>query len=328
MAPKKKVVEPEVPEIPEEPPEEEDLVEHVPSEKSRILEDLDWKVVTMPASGKRYYYSQSRHEARIRPPYHHILGLEESEYRSLQKADLWKAFFARRSEFKKEFENGALSEELKDPADQHDWALVMEAFNVLSDNEARAAYEEENLATHAKEQLVGLRVQHEVRVRREPLDALQAAEGFLSGSPSLAEDVRVSAEKRNILRLAKAGHREDVTEELRGKIKQVFASIVQKCTRVAMLDSILREVSLVDLNMLIDVAQQLVKLLPTDADGKKAFVRSGGLFGVLEFMERAEAEFPDLASAFHELLALYPADCAEHLPADPEAVLRAMEEAG
>lgn len=325
MAPKKKVVEPEVPEIPEEPPEQEDLPEHPPPNPSRILDSLGWQVVTMPASGQRFYYSPTRHETRLRPPYHQVLGLDESEYRTLQKADLWKAFFARRAEYKKEFENGALSEELKNPDDGHDWGLVMEAFNVLNDNEARAEYEEENLATHAKEQLVGLRVQYEVRVRREPLDALKAAEDFAGAAPALAEDVRFAAEAKNLRRLSEALQRQDVTSDLRAKVKQVFATIVQKCTRLTMLDIVLQELP-IDLNMLVDVAQQLAKVLPEDAAGKKAFVRSGGLKRIVEVQAEA-SEVPDLAAAVGEVIAAYPADAAEHLPHDPEAIIKALEEA-
>lgn len=332
MPPKKKNAEPEVPEIPEEPPEEEDLAEYAPPEPSRILQDLGWEVVTMPASGKRFYYSPTRHETRLRPPYHQILGLPESEYRTLEKADLWTAFFARRAEFKKELENGALSEELKNPDDKYDWDLVMEAFNVLNCNEARAEYIEQNLATHAKEQLVGLRVEHEVRVRREPYDALKAAEAFAEASPNLTEDVRASSENKNLRRLFQALRREDVPGDLKERAKQVFGTIVQKCTRLNMLDFVLRELAL-DLPMLVDVAQQLAKVLPQDEDGKKNFVRSGGLQRLCDvqasLVQEAEAQktdLPELSSSIGEILAIYPSDCLEARPLDAEAVLRAMQE--
>ena len=31
----------------------------------------------MPALGQQYFYSKSRRQARVQPPYHSILGLED-----------------------------------------------------------------------------------------------------------------------------------------------------------------------------------------------------------------------------------------------------------
>merc|ERR1711957_1061676 len=82
------------------------------------------------------------------------------------KDDIWKAFFVRKQQFKRE-EEGALTEELKDPEMDVDWALIMEAFSVLTNPEARAEYEQRNLMSHAKLQLTGLRISHESRKREE-----------------------------------------------------------------------------------------------------------------------------------------------------------------
>ena len=34
----------------------------------------------MPALGQQYFYSKSRRQARVQPPYHSILGLEDLEH--------------------------------------------------------------------------------------------------------------------------------------------------------------------------------------------------------------------------------------------------------
>merc|ERR1719335_56724 len=128
----------------------------------------------MSTSGNKYYYSEARREARVQPPYFTVLDLEESNFRNFTKDDIWKAFFARKQEFKKE-EMGALTEELKDPEMDVDWALIMEAFSVLTNAEARAEYEQRNLMQHAQLQLTGLRVSHENRMRQEAQKAAAAA---------------------------------------------------------------------------------------------------------------------------------------------------------
>merc|ERR1719198_2837973 len=109
----------------------------------------------MSTSGNKYYYSEARREARVQPPYFTVLNLEESNFRNFTKDDIWKAFFIRKQEYKRE-EEGALTEDLRDPEMDIDWALVMEAFNVLTYAEARAEYEQRNLMPHAQLQLAGL----------------------------------------------------------------------------------------------------------------------------------------------------------------------------
>eukprot|EP00930_Biecheleria_cincta_P071202 TRINITY_DN58721_c0_g1_i1.p1 TRINITY_DN58721_c0_g1~~TRINITY_DN58721_c0_g1_i1.p1 ORF type:complete len:205 (+),score=57.89 TRINITY_DN58721_c0_g1_i1:44-616(+) len=166
------------PEPVEDPPEDEEreAAPPLPPEAaSAILKALDWEVFVMPATRRRYFYSKTRREARVQPPYHSVLGLEESRFRSLTKDEMWKAFFAQRERYKRHEANGALSEELQRPEDQVDWNLIMEAFNVLSDQAARAEYEERNLAPHARLQLVGLRVMHEAEVREQEAAAAKAA---------------------------------------------------------------------------------------------------------------------------------------------------------
>eukprot|EP00434_Breviolum_minutum_P010638 symbB.v1.2.009384.t1/scaffold595.1/size183375/6 len=69
------------PETVEDPPEEEEreVAPELPSEAaSSILKELDWEVCMMPALGQRYFYSKSRRQARVQPPYHSILGLQEA----------------------------------------------------------------------------------------------------------------------------------------------------------------------------------------------------------------------------------------------------------
>merc|ERR1712125_223935 len=81
-------------------------------------------------------------------------------------------------------------EDLKDAEAERDWRLIMEAFNVLVDPEARAEYEERNLSARAKTQLVGLRVQHEIETSRAEAKAAAAAEvalAALEGTPVRAE---------------------------------------------------------------------------------------------------------------------------------------------
>merc|ERR1719389_104524 len=128
----------------------------------------------MSTSGNKYYYSEARREARVQPPYFTVLDLEETNFRNFTKDDIWKAFFVRKQQFKRE-EQGALTEELKDPEMDVDWALIMEAFNVLTNAEARAEYEQRNLMPHAQVQLTGLRVSHESRKREEAQKAAEAA---------------------------------------------------------------------------------------------------------------------------------------------------------
>merc|ERR1719456_499684 len=128
----------------------------------------------MPTSGNKYYYSEARREARVQPPYYTVLNLEETNFRNFTKDDIWKAFFVRKQQFKRE-EQGALTEELKDPDMDVDWALIMEAFSVLTNPEARAEYEQRNLMPHSQLQLTGLRVSHESRNRDEAQKAAAAA---------------------------------------------------------------------------------------------------------------------------------------------------------
>merc|ERR1711904_295115 len=101
-------------------------------------------------------------------------NLDESNFRAFTKEDIWKAFFARKQEYKTE-DRGALTEELRDPEADVDWALIMEAFSVLTNPEARAEYEQRNLMPHAQLQLTGLRVAHESKKREEAEKAAAAA---------------------------------------------------------------------------------------------------------------------------------------------------------
>merc|ERR1712008_287722 len=119
-------------------------------------------------------------EVRVQPPYFSVLGLEEKHFRTLTKEDIWKAFFSRRVQYKKS-DGNCLLEELIDPDSAADWALVMEAFKVLSDPGSRAQYEMRNLMPHAQQQLRGLRVAHEAREReRTKAEAEARAQGYAS----------------------------------------------------------------------------------------------------------------------------------------------------
>mmetsp|Transcript_31193 Transcript_31193/g.43616 ORF Transcript_31193/g.43616 Transcript_31193/m.43616 type:complete len:184 (-) Transcript_31193:168-719(-) len=168
MGKKGQAAAPEAVEDPTDDEEEREVDAPLPPEAaSKILESLDWQVCVMPSTRQRYFYSKTRRQARVQPPYHSILGLEEANFRNLTKDDLWKAFFEKRVQYKRREANGSLSEELENSSDQVDWDLVMEAFHVLSGHEARSAYEQGNLANHAQRQLLGLRVMHEARVQEE-----------------------------------------------------------------------------------------------------------------------------------------------------------------
>merc|ERR1719487_779376 len=143
----------------------------------------------MSTSGNKYYYSEARREARVQPPYYTVLNLEETNFRNFTKDDIWKAFFVRKQEFKKE-EEGALTEELKDPEMDVDWALIMQAFECLTNAEARAEYEQRNLMPHAQSQLTGLRVSHESRKRDE---AQKAAAAAAAAEKAAAEEAAAAA---------------------------------------------------------------------------------------------------------------------------------------
>ncbi|CAE8651399.1 unnamed protein product, partial [Polarella glacialis] len=110
----------------------------------------------------------------------------ESQFRGLTKDALWKAFFAKRVYYKKAEPNGTLSEELKRSEDQVEWDLIMEAFRVLSDEEARYEYEERNLAPHARLQLVGLRVMHESHLQDEVERSAKAAQAAAAAAAASA----------------------------------------------------------------------------------------------------------------------------------------------
>mmetsp|Transcript_99684 Transcript_99684/g.157784 ORF Transcript_99684/g.157784 Transcript_99684/m.157784 type:complete len:196 (+) Transcript_99684:112-699(+) len=155
------------------PPEPEPQEMAPPPKPSRILQHFGWETCQMETSGNKYYYSAVRREARVQPPYFTILNLDESNFCTFTKEDIWKAFFARKQEYKQE-DLGALTEELKDPDADVDWALIMEAFSVLTNPEARAEYEQRNLMPHAQLQLTGLRVACESRKREEARQAALA----------------------------------------------------------------------------------------------------------------------------------------------------------
>merc|ERR1711865_1061673 len=114
-----------------------------------------------------------------------------AQFRNFTKEDIWQAFFARKQQFKME-EMGALTEELKDPEMDIDWALIMEAFSVLTNPEARAEYEQRNLMPHAQLQLTGLRVSHENRMREESQKAAAIA-AKAAADEAAAADAAVAA---------------------------------------------------------------------------------------------------------------------------------------
>merc|ERR1719272_2708221 len=147
----------------------------------------------MPTSGNKYYYSEARREARVQPPYFTVLNLEETNFRNFTKDDIWKAFFVRKQEFKIASEEGALTEELKDPEMDVDWALIMEAFSVLTNAEARCEYEQRNLMPHAQTQLTGLRVSHENRMREEAKAAAAVAATAAAAEKAAAEEAAAAA---------------------------------------------------------------------------------------------------------------------------------------
>merc|ERR1719335_475818 len=112
-APKQEEALPPV-EVDPEVKEEEPAELEPPPLPSVILEQSGWEVCKMPTSGKSYYYSGARREARVQPPYYTILNLDETRFREFTKDDIWKAFFKRKTEYKVE-DQGALSEDLIDP---------------------------------------------------------------------------------------------------------------------------------------------------------------------------------------------------------------------
>mmetsp|Transcript_7841 Transcript_7841/g.17089 ORF Transcript_7841/g.17089 Transcript_7841/m.17089 type:complete len:190 (+) Transcript_7841:268-837(+) len=158
------------PVILEEIPEPEGLVnppDPPPEAASKILAELGWTVHLMPSTFRKYFYSVKRGEVRLQAPYFQVLGLPETGFKTITKEDIWKAFFQKRCEYRKVDEFGAIVEELKNPDDRIDWDLVMEAYQVLTDQVRRAEYESESLLPHARRQLAGLQVMHEARVREE-----------------------------------------------------------------------------------------------------------------------------------------------------------------
>mmetsp|Transcript_57910 Transcript_57910/g.147026 ORF Transcript_57910/g.147026 Transcript_57910/m.147026 type:complete len:197 (+) Transcript_57910:83-673(+) len=138
-----------------------------PEVASAILKDLGWEVFQMPVTYRKYFFSTQRREARVQAPYFEVLGLPETDFRTITKDGIWKAFFQRRATYKQADQEGSLTEELKDEGDRVDWDLIMEAYQVLADQEARAEYEARNLLPQARHQLIGLQVMHEAQVREE-----------------------------------------------------------------------------------------------------------------------------------------------------------------
>eukprot|EP00746_Dinoflagellata_sp_MGD_P165526 gnl/MRDRNA2_/MRDRNA2_94851_c0_seq1.p1 gnl/MRDRNA2_/MRDRNA2_94851_c0~~gnl/MRDRNA2_/MRDRNA2_94851_c0_seq1.p1 ORF type:complete len:156 (+),score=54.91 gnl/MRDRNA2_/MRDRNA2_94851_c0_seq1:139-606(+) len=120
-----------------------------------ILQNLGWVVGKHPNCNLTYYYNGAKRKVQVAPPYFAILGLDELNYGSIAKQDIWSYFFQRKMEYKQE-----LSEELKDPSTKEDWDLIMEAFKVLVDPISRATYEQQNLVPSAQAQLGGMRVMH------------------------------------------------------------------------------------------------------------------------------------------------------------------------
>merc|ERR1719321_13039 len=144
-----------------------------------ILEKLGWVEGKNPHSNLTYYFNAGKRKVQVAPPYFAILGLDESNYGTITKQNIWAFFFQRKMEYKQE-----LSEELKDPSQKEDWDLIMEAFQVLVDPVARATYEQQNLVPSAQAQLGGMRVLHrkfyispaEAAAREEEERARQQAE--------------------------------------------------------------------------------------------------------------------------------------------------------
>jgi len=120
-----------------------------------ILQDLGWVVGKHPHANLTYFYNGGKRKIQVAPPYFAILGLDEANYGSITKQDIWAYFFQRKMEYKQE-----LSEELKDPSQKEDWDLIMEAFKVLVDPILRATYEQQNLVPSKQAQLGGMRVIH------------------------------------------------------------------------------------------------------------------------------------------------------------------------
>eukprot|EP00439_Symbiodinium_sp_Y106_P018495 s4578_g2.t1 len=78
MGKKGQAAAPEAVEDPTDDEEEREVDAPLPPEAaSKILESLDWQVCVMPSTRQRYFYSKTRRQARVQPPYHSILGLED-----------------------------------------------------------------------------------------------------------------------------------------------------------------------------------------------------------------------------------------------------------
>merc|ERR1719356_1310770 len=89
-----------------------------PEASSAVLRELGWEVAQMPGTFRKYFYSRRRREARVQAPYFEVLGLQETDFVSTTKEDIWKAFYARRAAYKRPAPGGSLSEELNDESDR------------------------------------------------------------------------------------------------------------------------------------------------------------------------------------------------------------------
>lgn len=139
-----------------------------PEASSEVLKQLGWQVFLMRCTGKKYYVSERRREARVQPPYFGILGLDEAAFRSLTREEIRRTYYRR-------VEERGLTDALPGLDGSVDADLLKEAFKVLVDAEKRAEYECRNLLPHAKCQLQGLLAQHEIRQREEAERAARVA---------------------------------------------------------------------------------------------------------------------------------------------------------
>jgi hypothetical protein len=147
MAPKKQEAAAEEPVVEERPPPPpRPQTPEVPL--APILEDLGWTRKKMLPSRRPFYWHEGRQLVQIGPPYYEVLGLDPADYETCTKSQIKAAWFKLKTTVRPIID--------VDPIAKQNWALIMEAYEVLTDPMRRTEYEHENLSRTARQLKMGV----------------------------------------------------------------------------------------------------------------------------------------------------------------------------
>ncbi|CAJ1452407.1 unnamed protein product, partial [Effrenium voratum] len=155
----------------------------------------------------------------------------------------------------------------------------------------------------------------------EPEDHVKAAAAWSLGQIGrhTPDHARALAEADVLRRILAVYLHQDSSEDLQIKAKRALKSIVQKCTHLPALEPLLDSPP----NILKYVVQQFAKVLPNDAEARKAFVQSGSLQKLQEASTEHGSKLQEMVDSIN---LLYPPEIVQYYsPNYAATLLKKME---